>query len=40
MAAIIEGFKKEHSEIIEELKKVEELGIITKRDMINLCFYL
>ncbi len=31
MAALIEGFKKEHSEIIEELKEVEELGIITKK---------
>ena len=31
MSALIEGFKKEHSEIIEELKEVEELGIITKK---------
>ncbi len=30
VSALIEGFKKEHSEIIEALKEVEELGIITK----------
>ena len=31
MAALIEEFKKEHSEIIEELKEVDELGILTKK---------
>ncbi len=31
MAALIEEFKREHSEIIEKLKEVEELGIITKK---------
>jgi hypothetical protein len=30
MSALIEGFKKEHSEIIEELKKVKELGVLTE----------
>ncbi len=31
MAALIEEFKKEHSEIIEELKEVNELDILTKK---------
>ncbi len=30
MSVLIEKFKKEHSEIIEALKEVEELGIHTK----------
>ena len=30
MSALIEEFKKEHSEIIEALKKVKELGVITE----------
>ena len=30
MSVLIEKFKKEHSEIIETLKEVEELGIHTK----------
>ncbi len=38
MAALIEEFKKEHSEIIEELTEVEELGILTKEGHAKLMF--
>ncbi len=31
VSALIEGIKKKHSEIIEALKEVEELGIVTKK---------
>ncbi len=30
MSALIVEFKREHSEVIEALKEVEELGILTK----------
>jgi hemerythrin superfamily protein len=30
MSALIEGFKKEHSEIIEAFREVKKLGILTK----------
>ena len=36
MSALIEGFKRDHSEIIEALKKVEELGILTKEGQAKL----
>ncbi len=36
MSALIEKFKKEHSEIIEALKEVEELGILTKEGQAKL----
>ena len=36
MSALIEEFKKEHSEIIEALKEVEELGILTKEGQAKL----
>ncbi len=31
MSALIEGFKKEHSEIIATLNEVEKLGILSFR---------
>ena len=36
MSALIEGFKKEHSEIIEALKEVKELGVLTEEDQAKL----
>ncbi len=36
MSALIEGFKKEHSEIIEALKKVKELGVLTEEGQAKL----
>ncbi len=36
MSALIEEFKKEHSEVIEALKEVEELGILTKEGQAKL----
>ncbi len=38
MAALIEKFKREHSEIIEGLNEVEELGILTKGGHAKLMF--
>ncbi len=38
MSALIEEFKKEHSEIIEGLNEVEELGILTKEGHAKLMF--
>ena len=38
MAALIEEFKKEHSGIIEGLKEVDELGILTKEGHAKLMF--
>ncbi len=38
MAALIEGYKKEHSEIIEGLKEVEKLGILTKEGHAKFMF--
>jgi len=38
MSALIEEFKKEHSGIIEALKEVEELGILTKEGHDKLMF--
>ncbi len=38
MSVLIEEFKKEHSEIIEGLKEVEELGILTKEGHAKLIF--
>lgn len=36
MTAMIEEYKKEHSEIIKVLKEVEKLGIFTKEGHDNL----
>ncbi len=36
MSALIEGYKKEHSEIIEALKKVKELGVLTEEGQAKL----
>ncbi len=36
MSALIEGFKKEHSEIIEALKEVKELGVLTDEGQAKL----
>jgi hypothetical protein len=36
MSSLIEGFKKEHSEIIEALKEVKELGVLTEDDQAKL----
>ncbi len=36
MSALIEGVKKEHSEIIEALKKVKELGVLTEEGQAKL----
>ena len=36
MSALIEGFMKDHSEIIEALKEVEKLGVLTKEGQIKL----
>ena len=36
MSALIEEFKKEHSEIIEAFNEVEELGILTKEGQAKL----
>ena len=36
MSSLIEGFKKEHSEIIEALKKVKELGVLTEEGQAKL----
>ncbi len=38
MSAIIEEYKKEHSEIIEGLKEVDELGILTKEGHAKFMF--
>ncbi len=38
MSALIEEYKKEHSEIIEELKEVEKLGILTNEGHAKLMF--
>ncbi len=38
MSVLIEKFKKEHSEIIETLKEVEELGVRTKEGHAKLMF--
>jgi hypothetical protein len=38
MSRLIEGFKKEHSGIIEALKEVEELGVLTKDGQAKLMF--
>ncbi len=38
MSALIEEYKKEHSEIIEELKEVDKLGILTRKGQIKLMF--
>ncbi len=36
MSALTEGFKREHSEVVEALKEVEELGILTKEGQAKL----
>ncbi len=36
MSALIEGFKKEHSEIIATLNEVEELGILSREGQAKL----
>ncbi len=36
MSALIEEFKREHSEIVETFKEVEELGILTKEGQAKL----
>ena len=36
MSALIEDFKREHSEIIKALKEVEELGILSKEGQAKL----
>ncbi len=36
MSALIEEFKKDHSKIIEALKEVKELGILTKKGQVKL----
>ncbi len=36
MSALIEEFKREHSEIVDALKEVEELGIFTKEGQAKL----
>ena len=36
MSALIEDFKREHSEIIKALKEVEELGVLTKEGQAKL----
>ena len=36
MSALIEGFKKEHSEIVDALQEVKELGILTKEGQAKL----
>ena len=36
MSALIEKFKKEHSEILDTLKEVRELGINTKKGRAKL----
>ena len=38
MSALIEEFKKEHSEFVEALKEVEELGILTKEGQAKLMY--
>ncbi len=38
MSAMIEEYKKEHSEIIKALKEVDELGILTKEGHAKLMF--
>ena len=38
MSALIEEYKKEHSEIIEGLKEVDKLGILTKEGHAKLLF--
>ncbi len=38
MSALIEEFKKEHSEIIEAFNEVEELGILTKEGQTKFMF--
>ncbi len=38
MTTLIEEYKKEHSKIIEELKEVDELGILTKEGHAKLMF--
>ncbi len=38
MSALIEEYKKEHSEIIKGLKEVDELGILTKEGHAKLMF--
>ncbi len=38
MSALIEEYKKEHSKIIEALKEVDELGILTKEGHAKLMF--
>ena len=40
MSVLIEEFKKEHSKIIEALKEVEKLGVITKKGNAKLTFLL
>ena len=36
MSALIEGFKKDHSEIIDTLKEVKELGILSEEGQAKL----
>ena len=38
MLALIEEYKREHSEIIEGLKEVDELGVLTKKGHAKLMF--
>lgn len=38
MSELIKEFKKEHSKIIEELKEVEQLGVLTKEGHAKLMF--
>ena len=38
MSALIEEFKKDHSEIIEAFKEVEELGVLTKEGQTKFMF--
>ena len=40
MSALIEEFKKEHSEIIEAFKEVKKLGVLTKEGHSKLMYLL
>ena len=40
MSALIEVFKKDHSKIIEALKEVKELGVLTKEGQAKLTYII